>query len=227
VNTLIALNRVNKSFAQAANNDAVLKDIDLTIDDGESIAILGPSGSGKSTLLSIIGLLDEPCKGEYLLRTENVMSLTKKQKSQLRNRHIGWIFQNFNLIASMTVLENVVQPMRFNADIKPAEYIARAQSVLAQVGLADKSNSTPDKLSGGQQQRVAIARALINEPALILADEPTGNLDQKTGEEVMNLLLSLSAQGTTLVIVTHDENVAARCQRKIRILDGQVTYDGE
>ncbi|MEQ3512334.1 ABC transporter ATP-binding protein [Pseudoalteromonas sp. BZB3] len=227
MNTLIALNRVNKSFAQAANNDAVLKDIDLTIDDGESIAILGPSGSGKSTLLSIIGLLDEPCKGEYLLRTENVTSLTKKQKSQLRNRHIGWIFQNFNLIASMTVLENVIQPMRFNKSIKPAEYIARAQSVLAQVGLADKSNSTPDKLSGGQQQRVAIARALINEPALILADEPTGNLDQKTGEEVMNLLLSLSAQGTTLVIVTHDENVAARCQRKIRILDGQVTYDGE
>lgn len=226
MNTLIALNGVNKTFDQSVNQ-AVLKDINLTIVDGESIAILGPSGSGKSTLLSIIGLLDEPCSGEYLLRKQNVTSLSRHQKSQLRNQHIGWIFQNFNLIASMTVLENVVQPMRFNRDIKPQDYIARAKKVLEEVGLADKLESTPDKLSGGQQQRVAIARALVNDPALILADEPTGNLDQKTGEEVMNLLMSLSKKGTTLLVVTHDEQIAACCQRKIRILDGQVSYDGE
>lgn len=226
MNTLIALNGVHKTFDQSVNQ-AVLKDINLTIVDGESIAILGPSGSGKSTLLSIIGLLDEPCSGEYLLRKQNVTSLSRHQKSQLRNQHIGWIFQNFNLIASMTVLENVVQPMRFNRDIKPQDYIARAKKVLEEVGLADKLESTPDKLSGGQQQRVAIARALVNDPALILADEPTGNLDQKTGEEVMNLLMSLSKKGTTLLVVTHDEQTAACCQRKIRILDGQVSYDGE
>lgn len=226
MNTLIALNCVHKTFDQSVNQ-AVLKDINLTIVDGESIAILGPSGSGKSTLLSIIGLLDEPCSGEYLLRKQNVTSLSRHQKSQLRNQHIGWIFQNFNLIASMTVLENVVQPMRFNRDIKPQDYIARAKKVLEEVGLADKLESTPDKLSGGQQQRVAIARALVNDPALILADEPTGNLDQKTGEEVMNLLMSLSKKGTTLLVVTHDEQIAACCQRKIRILDGQVSYDGE
>ncbi|MEC8328225.1 MAG: ABC transporter ATP-binding protein [Pseudomonadota bacterium] len=226
MNTLIALNGVHKKFDQSVNQ-AVLKDINLTIVDGESIAILGPSGSGKSTLLSIIGLLDEPCSGEYLLRKQNVTSLSRHQKSQLRNQHIGWIFQNFNLIASMTVLENVVQPMRFNRDIKPQDYIARAKKVLEEVGLADKLESTPDKLSGGQQQRVAIARALVNDPALILADEPTGNLDQKTGEEVMNLLMSLSKKGTTLLVVTHDEQIAACCQRKIRILDGQVSYDGE
>lgn len=226
MNTLIALNGVHKTFDQSVNQ-AVLKDINLTIVDGESIAILGPSGSGKSTLLSIIGLLDEPCSGEYLLRKQNVTSLSRHQKSQLRNQHIGWIFQNFNLIASMTVLENVVQPMRFNRDIKPQDYIARAKKVLEEVGLADKLESTPDKLSGGQQQRVAIARALVNDPALILADEPTGNLDQKTGEEVMNLLMSLSKKGTTLLVVTHDEQIAACCQRKIRILDGQVSYDGE
>lgn len=227
MNTLIALNSVKKSFAPATNGEAVLKDIDLTIHDGESIAILGPSGSGKSTLLSIIGLLDEPCAGEYLLRAQNVTLLSRKQKSQLRNRHIGWIFQNFNLIASMTVLENVIQPMRFNPDIKENEYITRAHSVLEMVGLADKSNNTPDKLSGGQQQRVGIARALVNNPALILADEPTGNLDQKTGEEVMDLLMSLSEKGTTVLIVTHDEKVAARCLRKIHILDGKISYDGE
>lgn len=226
MNTLIALNNVQKAF-DPSPNQAVLKDINLTIEDGESIAILGPSGSGKSTLLSIIGLLDEPCSGEYLLRKQNVSSLSRKQKSQLRNQHIGWIFQNFNLIASMTVLENVVQPMRFHRDIKAQDYIARAKKVLEKVGLADKLESTPDKLSGGQQQRVAIARALVNDPALILADEPTGNLDQKTGEEVMNLLSSLSEKGTTLLVVTHDEQVAACCQRKIRILDGQVSYDGE
>lgn len=226
MNTLIALNNVQKAF-DPSPNQAVLKDINLTIEDGESIAILGPSGSGKSTLLSIIGLLDEPCSGEYLLREQNVTSLSRKQKSQLRNQHIGWIFQNFNLIASMTVLENVVQPMRFHRDIKAKDYIARAKKVLEKVGLADKLDSTPDKLSGGQQQRVAIARALVNDPALILADEPTGNLDQKTGEEVMNLLLSLSKKGTTLLVVTHDEKVAACCQRKIHILDGQVSYDGE
>ena len=226
MNTLIALNGVHKTFDQSVNQ-AVLKDINLTIVDGESIAILGPSGSGKSTLLSIIGLLDEPCSGEYLLRKQNVTSLSRHQKSQLRNQHIGGIFQNFNLIARMTVLENVVQPIRFNRDIKPQDYIARAKKVLEEVGLADKLESTPDKLSGGQQQRVAIARALVNDPALILADEPTGNLDQKTGEEVMNLLMSLSKKGTTLLVVTHDEQIAACCQRKIRILDGQVSYDGE
>ncbi|GHF84893.1 ABC transporter ATP-binding protein [Thalassotalea marina] len=225
MNTLIALQQVDKSFQQAANDSPVLQDIELTIHDGESIAIVGPSGSGKSTLLSIIGLLDEPSSGTYLLRTQDVTQLTRQQKSSVRNEHIGWIFQNFNLIASMTVLENVVQPMRFNPSVASSDYVARAEQALAQVGLSDKKNSTPDQLSGGQQQRVAIARALVNKPSLILADEPTGNLDQKTGEEIMALLHSLCQQGSTLVVVTHDEKVAASCQRRIEILDGRIVND--
>lgn len=225
MSTLIALEDVTKSFSQSV--DPVLKNINLTIQDGDSIAILGPSGSGKSTLLSIIGLLDEPSNGHYLLRSEDITSLTRKQKSQVRNAHIGWIFQNFNLIASMTVLENVVQPMRFNKTIKPSEYIARAQKVLTDVGLLEKQSTTPDKLSGGQQQRVAIARALINKPALILADEPTGNLDQATGYEIIALLQALCDKGCTLIVVTHDEKVAQGCKRRIKILDGRIDYDGK
>lgn len=222
---LITLEQVSKSFS--ANAKPVLEGIELTINDGESIAISGPSGSGKSTLLSIIGLLDEPTAGDYLLRSENITALTRKQKSLVRNAHIGWIFQNFNLIASMTVLENVVQPMRFNKTIKSSEYIARAKAVLNDVGLLDKHATTPDKLSGGQQQRVAIARALVNKPALILADEPTGNLDQATGDEVMALLQALCDKGSTLIVVTHDEKIAQRCKRRIRILDGRIDYDGK
>lgn len=224
--TLISLNKIDKFFLGAAK-EKVLHDVELTINDRETIAILGPSGSGKSTLLSIIGLLDEPSQGDFLLRGQNTNKLTRYQKSQLRNKHIGWIFQNFNLINSMTVLENVVQPMRFNSAISPSEYVTRATEVLEQVGLAHKLSSTPDKLSGGQQQRVAIARALVNKPSLILADEPTGNLDQKTGRDIIELLLSLTLAGSTLIMVTHDESVAARCKRNVHLLDGRVVHDSK
>jgi len=223
--SLIQLNNISKAFPQGKSLHRVLDDVNLTVEDGESIAILGPSGSGKSTLLSLIGLLDDYNQGEYKLRGQSVSDLSKRQKGILRNQHIGWIFQNFNLIANMTVLENVVQPMRYNKNIANKDYQLRAAEVLAQVGLADKLNMSPSQLSGGQQQRVAIARALVNKPQLILADEPTGNLDSATGQNIIELLLSLAEQGATVIIVTHDNNIAKQCSRQIRIHDGSIRHD--
>lgn len=219
---LIRLTSVYHSFPTSVNQEPILKNISLDITDGETLAITGPSGSGKSTLLSILGLLDTATQGEYLLREQEINSLSRRQKSIIRNRHIGWIFQNFSLIGDMTALENVALPLRFNHEIAKSTYREKAEEALLKVGLADKKNSRPCELSGGQQQRVAIARALVNQPGLILADEPTGNLDSSTGQEIIKLLLSFASLGTTVIIVTHDQSIATRCQRIIRLIDGVI-----
>lgn len=225
MNKLIELRNISRTFGRTEQATKVLDSIDLTIDDGDKLAIVGPSGSGKSTLLSIIGLLDPHYHGEYLLRERDIKALENKQLSQLRNHQIGWIFQNFNLISHLSALDNVALPMRYNHSIKPKEYRARALHALDVVGLADKYASKPSELSGGQQQRVAIARALINEPSLILADEPTGNLDSTTSGKIIELLLNLPTSGATLVIVTHDDNIAQQCSRRVRIHDGSLVDD--
>lgn len=219
---LIRLHNVFHAFSNSVNQAPVLKNIAVNIADGETVAITGPSGSGKSTLLSILGLLDTATQGEYFLRDQEVNSLSRQQKSLIRNRHIGWIFQNFSLIGDMTALENVALPLRFNHDVAKSTYRAKAEEALLTVGLADKLHSRPSELSGGQQQRVAIARALVNQPGLILADEPTGNLDSATGQEIVKLLLSFASVGTTVVIVTHDQSIATRCQRVIHLTDGVI-----
>ncbi len=221
---LIRIEQLSHSFNQGNLTTPVLKEVSFQIADGESVAITGPSGSGKSTLLSILGLLDDVHQGQYLLRQQDVGSLNRQQKSQLRNRHIGWIFQNFNLIGDMTALENVALPLRFNPAIPAAQYRQKASAVLERVGLGHKLDALPAELSGGQQQRVAIARALVNNPGLLLADEPTGNLDSASGQLIVQLLLDLAREGAAVVLVTHDAMVAKQCQRVLHLADGSLTH---
>jgi len=198
-----------------------LRGLSLTINRGEVVAIVGPSGSGKSTLMNILGCLDLPTAGEYMLDGERVSALTDDQLADIRNRKVGFIFQSFNLLPRQTALSNVELPLRYAA--VTTERKERAREALTAVGLQDRMTHRPYELSGGQQQRVAIARALVNDPAIIMADEPTGNLDSKVGQEIMDLLLKLNRdRGTTLIIVTHDPKVAAQTQRIIRIRDGVV-----
>jgi putative ABC transport system ATP-binding protein len=198
-----------------------LNGLSLKIDHGEIVAIMGPSGSGKSTLMNIIGCLDRPTSGEYILDGELVSKLTDDQLATIRNRKVGFVFQSFNLLTRATALANVELPVRYAGLVHGRREKARA--ALESVGLSDRIYHRPNELSGGQQQRVAIARALVNEPAIILADEPTGNLDTKSGQEIMELLLNLNRQhGTTLIIVTHASDIAAHAQRIIQIRDGMV-----
>ncbi len=194
----------------------------LDIERGETVAIMGPSGSGKSTLMNILGCLDRPSGGEYYLDGENVAQMGDDQLAQVRNRKVGFIFQSFNLLPRASALSNVELPMRYSATAG-SERRRKAREALELVGLGDRMDHRPSELSGGQQQRVAIARALVNDPAIVMADEPTGNLDSKTGDEIMDLLLQLNRErGVTLIMVTHDPDVASRTGRIIRIRDGQV-----
>lgn len=223
---LIELNGVSKIFGDKKSGFCALNKIYLNIQNGDFIAIQGPSGCGKSTLLSILGLLDTATKGQYMLCGQRVDHLTKYQQAILRNKHIGWIFQNFNLIGDLTVEENVKLPLKYHGSIGKSDYVNLVKEALEKVGLEDKLNSYPTELSGGQQQRVAIARAIVTKPDIIIADEPTGNLDSKSAESVFNLLESLNNAGSTVLIVTHDSYMAKKCKRIINMKDGRLVDMG-
>ena len=219
--SLIELKDIKKVYSNKNHNTFALNGINLTIDKGEIIAIMGRSGSGKSTLLNVIGLIDLPNEGEYTLNEKTLTEIRASKVHKTRNEMIGFIFQYFALLKEHTVLDNVVLPLTYRK-LKQRERENKAKFYLEKVGLKEHMYKTPDELSGGQQQRVAIARALVGEPELILADEPTGNLDRKTGEEIMNLLLQLNEEGRTIIIVTHDIEVANKCNRIIELVDGEV-----
>jgi putative ABC transport system ATP-binding protein len=201
-----------------------LRDISITIKQGEYVALMGPSGSGKSTLMNMIGCLDTPSSGQYFLDGQDVSRMTDNQLAEVRNKKIGFVFQTFNLLPRSTALDNVTLPLIY-AGFGKSERIARGEKVLKQVGLGDRMSHQPNELSGGQRQRVAVARALVNNPALILADEPTGNLDSKTSTEIMGLFEEIHRNGNTIVVVTHEEEIAQHAHRIIRLKDGLVETD--
>ncbi len=204
----------------------VLKDINLHIEQGEYLSILGPSGSGKSTLMNIIGCLDTPTKGSYILHGRQVDDMNEKELACLRSKEIGFVFQNSQLLPRLTAQQNVELPLIY-ADVSTKERRRRAKEMLERVGLSDRMEHYPNQLSGGQQQRVAIARALVGNPSILLADEPTGALDQKTGKQVMQLFQSLNDEGRTVIMITHDMNVAANARRTVHIIDGELTEGGD
>ncbi len=217
---------VTKVYKMGEFDVHALRGVSLDIARSEVISIMGPSGSGKSTLMNVLGCLDRPTEGEYLLDGEEVEGLNDDQLSSIRNRKVGFVFQSFNLLPRQTALTNVVLPLRY-AGVNNQEAHERAMAALEKVGLGDRVKHRPNELSGGQQQRVAIARSLVNDPAVILADEPTGALDSKSGQEIMELLLKMNEeQGTTLIFVTHDPRIAAMTQRTIHLKDGLVEEDG-
>jgi putative ABC transport system ATP-binding protein len=225
--TLLALQGVAKSYRNGEVVTPVLHDIDLTVAQGEYLALMGPSGSGKSTLMNLLGLLDRADSGHYSLTGREVTQLSAAQQAEVRNRTIGFVFQSFNLLKRMNVAENVALPLLY-AGVSRSAARQRAHELLAQVGLDGLARRLPSQLSGGQQQRVAIARSLANRPLLLLADEPTGNLDTQTTEEVLALLDQLNReQGLTIVVVTHENDVAAHATRLVRLKDGRVVFDGQ
>lgn len=213
-----------KTYHLEGISSTVLKEVSLTVNEGDLLAIVGASGSGKSTLMNIIGLLDKADSGVYLLRNRNVEGLTADESADLRNQSIGFVFQQFNLLPRFTALQNVALPLTYRGT-SPTEIKERSLRALERVGMHTYARHRPTQLSGGQQQRVAIARALVTEPSVILADEPTGALDSRTGTEVMNLFLALHSEGRTIIMVTHDEQVAAQCKRRITLADGVVVSE--
>ena len=224
-NTFFEMTDIQKFYQMGDERMHVLKNINLSLRQGEYLSILGPSGSGKSTLMNIIGCLDVPTSGRYLLRGREVEGMTETELAQLRSSEIGFIFQNSQLLPRLTAQKNVELPLIY-AGIVPRERRRRAEQMLDRVGLSDRRNHYPNQLSGGQQQRVAIARALVGNPSLLLADEPTGALDQKTGRQVMALFQELSAEGRTIIMITHDTNIASYAKRIVHIIDGELTEGG-
>ncbi len=218
---ILVMDKLCKNYQLGSNELRVLREIDLTIQSGEYVAIMGPSGSGKSTLLNMIGCLDRPSSGDYILGGQSVAELDDDELSSIRGARIGFVFQSFNLIAQLNVIENIEIPMYYQgySELESAE---RAQDLAGMVGLADRVDHRPAELSGGQQQRVAIARALGNDPLIILADEPTGNLDSARGADILAILDRLHSEGKTLIVVTHDEQIATNAERVIRLFDGRI-----
>ncbi|UXV32639.1 ABC transporter ATP-binding protein [Mammaliicoccus sciuri] len=219
---MINLVNVNRHFKNGEETNHILKDINISIDTGEFIAIMGPSGSGKSTLINILGFIDRGYTGEYLFDDENYQQVSDNKLAFIRNKTVGFVFQNFKLIQNNTIMENVSIPLLYSG-MSSKERKQRVESVLKDVGIADKKHLVPNKLSGGQQQRVAIARSIVNKPKFIIADEPTGALDSQTSKDIMDLFVRLNReQNTTMIIVTHDRKVAEQTDRVIHILDGRV-----
>ena len=221
---VIEIQGLYKDYDTPAGVFPVLKDVNLIIDEGDYVAIMGPSGSGKSTFMNILGCLDRPTKGEYKLDNQSVKSLNGNELAKLRNKTIGFVFQGFNLLSRSSLLDNVSLPLVYASDTKSARD-EKSKKLLEKVGLGQYLHSNPNQISGGQQQRVAIARALVNQPRIILADEPTGNLDSKTSEEIMALFNSLNKEGITIIIVTHENDIAEHASRQVRFLDGKIVED--
>lgn len=222
--SLLLLNNISKKYKIGTEEINALQKIDLKIEKGEYVALMGPSGSGKSTLMNIIGCLDTPSGGEYFLNGNEVSKMSDDRLAEIRNREIGFIFQTFNLVPRSNALDNVALPLVY-AGLKKTERQERATNALRNVGLADRAYHKPNELSGGQRQRVAVARALVNNPSIILADEPTGNLDSKTSEEIMALFEEIHMQGNTIIVVTHEEDIARHALRIVRIKDGMIESD--
>ena len=225
-NSFFRMEKINKFYPMGDEQAHILKDIDLTLTPGEFLSVLGPSGSGKSTLMNIIGCLDVASSGRYVLQGREIEDLTEKELADIRSREIGFIFQNSQLLPRLTAQKNVELPLIY-AGVPPRERRRRALEMLARVGLSDKTGHYPNQLSGGQQQRVAIARALAGDPSILLADEPTGALDQKTGRQVMALFRELNAEGRTVIMITHDLNIAQNASRVVHIIDGELTEGGD
>ena len=223
-NPLIKITNIKRDFVLGNEIVYVLKGIDLEINKGEYVALMGPSGSGKSTLMNLLGCLDTPTSGSYILNGKNVSQMKDDELAEIRNKEIGFVFQTFNLLPRTTALDNVALPMIY-AGYSKSERTIRATQVLKQVNLGDRMDHQPNQLSGGQRQRVAVARALVNKPSIILADEPTGNLDSKTSLEIMKLFGDIHAEGNTVILVTHEEEIAAYAHRVIRLRDGVIESD--
>ena len=221
---IIETKNLRRTFKVGSETVEALKGVKLSVEKGEFVSIMGPSGSGKTTLMNIIGCLDTPTQGTYYLNNQLVNELDDDELASIRNKEIGFVFQSFHLLAKNSALNNVMLPMKY-AGVKEGEAEKRAKDVLDKVGLSDRISHAPSELSGGQQQRVAIARALVNNPSIIFADEPTGNLDSQTGEDVMNLFKELNNQGQTIILITHEENIARQSKRIINIKDGLIESD--